>query len=110
MTYLWLQEFTGRFWATGQRKPTGSHPFDKVCSQHGIDHRLIKPRHPQTNGKVGRFNGRISEVLDTTRFDSAQSSRCFFSRPKAMTEPRSLSDLCDSLARKNRLEANFSIF
>jgi transposase InsO family protein len=38
-----------------------------------IDHRLIKPRHLQTNGMVERFNGRISEIPDTTRFDSAQS-------------------------------------
>ena len=27
----------------------------------------------QTNGMVERFNGRISEVLATTRFDAAQS-------------------------------------
>jgi transposase InsO family protein len=28
-----------------------------------IDHRLIPPRHPQTNGMVEHFNGRISELL-----------------------------------------------
>ena len=67
------KEFTDRFCATGKRKPTGTHLFDKLCARHGIDHRLIKPRHPQTNGMVERFNGRISEVLATTRFDSAQS-------------------------------------
>ncbi len=67
------KEFTDRFCATRQRKPTGAHPFDKVCSQHGIDHRLIKPCHPQLNGMVERCNGRVSEVLDTTRLDSAQS-------------------------------------
>jgi hypothetical protein len=33
---------------------------------------LIKPRHPQINGRFERFNGRISEVLATTRFDSTQ--------------------------------------
>ena len=27
-------------------------------------------RHPQTNGMVERFNGRITEVLATHRFDS----------------------------------------
>ena len=67
------KEFTDRFCATGERDPTGRHRFDRTCAQHGIDHRLIKPRHPQTNGMVERFNGRISEVLATTRFDSAQS-------------------------------------
>lgn len=44
----------------------------------GFIHVAIKylppvPRHAQANGRVERFNGRISEVLATTRFDSAQS-------------------------------------
>jgi transposase InsO family protein len=65
--------FTDRFSATGQRTPTGNHPLDRLCHQAGIQHRLIRPRHPQTNGMVERFNGRISEVLATTRFDSRLS-------------------------------------
>lgn len=65
------KEFTDRFCATGSRTPTGDHAFDKVCYKHGIDHRLIKPRHPQTNGMVERFNGRIGEVIKQTRFSSA---------------------------------------
>jgi len=60
---------TDRFCATGEREPTGDHPFDQVCTEH----RLITPRHPQTNGMIERFNGRIAEVLATTRFDSAKS-------------------------------------
>ncbi len=64
--------FTDRFSAAGERKPTGNHVFDKVCAEHNIEHRLIPPRHPQTNGMVERFNGRISEVLATTRFDCSQ--------------------------------------
>lgn len=69
------KEFSDRFCATGQRDPTGNHAFDKVCTEHAIDHRLIKPRHPQTNGMVERFNGRISEVLHTTRFRSGEHLR-----------------------------------
>jgi len=65
--------FTDRFCVTGEREPTGAHPFDQACAEHHIEHRLIKPRHPQTNGMIERFNGRIAEVLATTRFDSAQS-------------------------------------
>ncbi|MDR2261704.1 MAG: integrase core domain-containing protein [Azoarcus sp.] len=36
-----------------------------------MDHRLIPPRHPQTNGMVERFNARISELCQQTRFESA---------------------------------------
>ncbi|EGV28249.1 Integrase catalytic region [Thiorhodococcus drewsii AZ1] len=57
----------------GSTLPTGQHRFDQVCSKHAIEHRLTKPRTPQTNGMVERFNGRIAEVLATTRFDSSQS-------------------------------------
>jgi transposase InsO family protein len=66
------KEFSDRFCATGQREPTGQHAFDRVCAANGIEHRLIKPRHPQTNGMIERFNGRISEVLKTTRFRSGE--------------------------------------
>ena len=62
------KEFTDRFCATGERKPTGEHLFDKACKEHGIEHRLIKPRTPQTNGMVERFNGRIADVLKSTTF------------------------------------------
>jgi transposase InsO family protein len=67
------KEFTDRFCATGERPPTGRHPFDQGCAHHHIDHRLITPGHPQTNGRVERFNGRISEVLATTDFDASQA-------------------------------------
>jgi transposase InsO family protein len=67
------KEFTDRFCATGKRKPTGNHLFDQVCSKHRIEHRLTKARTPQTNGMVERFNGRIADVLKTTRFDSSHN-------------------------------------
>ena len=41
------------------------------CKALNIEHRLCPPRHPQTNGMVERFNARISEVLNQTRFASA---------------------------------------
>ena len=62
-------QFTDRF--TGKTKePTGQHAFDRACALLRIEHRLITPRHPQTNGMVERFNGRISDILATTRFRS----------------------------------------
>jgi transposase InsO family protein len=62
-------QFTDRF-TTKDRKPSGQHAFDKVCAAMGIERRLAPPRHPQTNGMGERFKGRISELLQQTRFDS----------------------------------------
>ncbi|MDR0717962.1 MAG: integrase core domain-containing protein, partial [Azoarcus sp.] len=53
------------------KQPSGAHVFDQACAEAQIDHRLIPPRHPQTNGMVERFNGRISELCQQTRFASA---------------------------------------
>jgi len=64
------KEFTDKYCATGKREPTGNHVFDMMCSENNIEHRLTKPRTPQTNGMVERFNGRISDVLGQTRFES----------------------------------------
>ncbi|WP_176722438.1 integrase core domain-containing protein, partial [Candidatus Thiosymbion oneisti] len=44
-----------------------------VCADNQIEHRLIKPRTPQTNAMIERFNGRIADVVRTHRFDSAAS-------------------------------------
>ena len=65
------KEFTDRFTAQGEREPTGRHLFDQGCAELGIEHRLIPPGRPQTNGMVERFNGRIAELLRSTRFQSA---------------------------------------
>ena len=63
-------QFTDRF-TSRKREPTGQHVFDQQCALLGYAHRLCPPRHPQTNGMVERFNGRISEVVKQTRFASA---------------------------------------
>ena len=63
-------QFTDRF-TNKKREPSGRHKFDVRCKALGIEHRLCPPRHPQTNGMVERFNGRISEVVQQTRFASA---------------------------------------
>src|SRR5215210_5983117 len=47
--------------------------FAKVCAELGAEYRHIKPRTPQTNGMVERFNGRVgSEVLGTTIWSHQQ--------------------------------------
>jgi transposase InsO family protein len=69
-------EFTDRFVTAGERTPTGQHVFDQLCEALGIDHRLTRPRRPQTNGMgevferersslEERFNGRIADLLRT---------------------------------------------
>jgi transposase InsO family protein len=62
------KEFTDRLFASRERVPSGNHEFDQLCLSLGIEHRLTKPRTPKTNGMVERFNGRISDVLNTHRF------------------------------------------
>jgi transposase InsO family protein len=67
------KEFTDRFTPAGERDPTGRHVFDQACAENleqPIEHRLTKPRTPQTNGMVERHNGRIATILKTTRFSS----------------------------------------
>lgn len=64
--------FTDRLFGRRARQPSGEHEFDRLCQALGIEHRLTPVRRPQTNGMVERFNGRISEVLATHRFQSGE--------------------------------------
>ena len=60
-------EFTDRFgdarWRTRERG-TGRHPFDRLCAERRIVHKLTRPYRPQTNGMVERFNRRLAEAVD----------------------------------------------
>ena len=62
------KELTDRFSTQGEREPTGNQVFEKMCVELNIEHRLIPPKHPQTNGMVERFNGRIAQVIKSTYF------------------------------------------
>ncbi len=66
------KEFTDRLFASRERQPSGNHEFDQLCTALGIEHRLTPVRHPQTNGMVERFNGRIADILTTHHFNSAE--------------------------------------
>lgn len=65
-------EFTDRLFGARARQPSGEHEFDALCQALEIEHRLTKPKTPQTNGMVERFNGRLAQVLRTNRFNSAE--------------------------------------
>jgi len=65
------REFTDRAFGRREKDASGAHEFDALCQALGIEHRLTRPKHPQTNGMVERFNGRLAQLLKSHRFDSA---------------------------------------
>ena len=70
------KEFTDRLFGARDRQASAAHEFDQLCQALGIEHRLTKPRTPQTNGMVERFNGRISDILlKTHHFQSGEDLR-----------------------------------
>jgi transposase InsO family protein len=40
----------------------GRHVFDRVCEEHGIEHRLAKVNHPWTNRQVERMNRTLKDA------------------------------------------------
>ena len=66
------------------RRFMGPHIFDRVCLEHGIEHRLTKPYHPWTNGQAERMNRTVKEAtVKTFHYDDIESLQahvlCFVS-------------------------------
>jgi transposase InsO family protein len=55
-----------------QQQTSGQHEFDQLCAALEIEHRLTRPRTPQTNGMVEHCNGRIADILKTHHFMSGE--------------------------------------
>lgn len=66
------REFTDRAFGRREKDASGEQEFAALYQALGIEHRLTRPEHPQTNGMVERFNGRLEQVLRSHRFSSAQ--------------------------------------
>ena len=50
------------------------HPFDRVCDEHGIEHRLTKPYHPWTNGQAERMNRTVKDATTKVfQYETAQA-------------------------------------
>jgi transposase-like protein len=55
---------------------TMRHPFDRVCDEHGIEHRLTKPYHPWTNGQAERMNRTVKDATTKAfHYETAESLR-----------------------------------
>ena len=79
-------EFTDRFAVDmkgkPEGKPSGRHPFDQLCRQHGIEHRLTKPFHPQTNGMVERFKRRLALAIAQAPVSTTNRGKNRFASPQ----------------------------
>ncbi|MEO8716429.1 MAG: integrase core domain-containing protein, partial [Acetobacteraceae bacterium] len=55
------------------RRFLGPHIFDRVCTEHGIEHRLTKPYHPWTNGQAERMNRTVKDAtVKAFHYDGAK--------------------------------------
>ena len=61
-THTVLTDLRLPFTARKQDAWDSRHIFDRVCDEHGIEHRLTKVNHPWTNGQVERMNRTIKEA------------------------------------------------
>ena len=67
----------------------GRHIFDRVCDEHGIEHRLTKVNHPWTNGQVERMNRTIKDAtVKRYHYDSHDQLRAHLAALRGRLQPR----------------------
>jgi len=79
-------EWTDRCAGKIKKQATGKHPVDKICAKHNINHKLTRPRRPQTNGMVERFNRRINDAIARKAKIAANSGQNSFTSHKERNE------------------------
>ncbi len=52
------------------------HPFDRVCDEHGIEHRLTKPYHPWTNAQAECMNRTVKDATTKEFHYSTTQALC----------------------------------
>ena len=83
------------------------HAFESGCATHNIDHRLTKPKHPWTNGQVGRMNRTLKQATVHRCFHESHeqlrqhlagfvNAHNFARRPKALKGPAPYEFICKS--------------
>ncbi len=80
--------------------PSG-YRFDRICWEHGVEHRLTKPTHRWTNGQVERMNRTIKEAAEQhyqTRDELSQHLQAFL---LAYNHAKRLKTLRTGLRRPN---------
>jgi transposase-like protein len=66
-------EYTHQYLPQAKRPQEKVHPFDRVCQQHTIEHRLTLIKHPWTNGQVEAINKKIKEnTVRKYQYDSVE--------------------------------------
>ncbi len=52
------------------------HPLDRVCDEHGIEHKLTKPYHSWTNGQAERMNRTVKDATTQAFHDETTQALC----------------------------------
>ena len=72
----------------------GGHRFDRICREHGVEHRLTKPAHPWTNGPIVRMNRILKEATvqryhyqTTTNPTATRKPSCWLTTTPSASRP-----------------------
>ncbi len=80
-----------------------AHSFEAACARNGVEHRLTKPRHPWTNGRVERMNRTMEATVRRYHYDGhAQSYERIWPTSSPPTTTAAASSPCAGSPRSRR--------